>query len=228
MRELEAEVKAMGDKLMYLKEKTTNNNDSAGADMEVFEIMVHKLRKEFWESFAQKHECESLTSDMTDLQEKVKFLENENDRIEADLKSKITYHDMSKEVEKIRGEMLRMGASRPKKTFKVEGKVDEAVMSQITEKFTEYDQDISFMQNLISEIEKDYKKKIDDLIMNKYDFNKGRALEESLDKQKENLKDITTQFNRFKAEIGKTVDDIQHVTLPPIDSTLRNQGDVIL
>ena len=48
VRELEAEVKAMGDKIMYLKEKNkSSDKDGAGADMEVFEIMVHKLRKEF-------------------------------------------------------------------------------------------------------------------------------------------------------------------------------------
>ena len=69
--------------------------------------------------------------------------------------------------------MLRMGASRPKKTFKIEGKVDETIINQMTEKFTEYDTDISFIQNLISELEKEYKKKFDDIIMNKYDFNKG-------------------------------------------------------
>ena len=80
----------MGDKIMYLKEKNkSSDKDGAGADMEVFEIMVHKLRKEFREGYAQKHEHDSLASDLNDLTEKINLLETEHDRIEESIKDKI-------------------------------------------------------------------------------------------------------------------------------------------
>jgi hypothetical protein len=113
-------------------EKLDEDKEDDDQDLEVFELMIHKLKKEFREIYFVKEDIDPVKTQIDELEVKIKELTDLNDILDKDLDTKATYCSMKEAMDKLRINLMknsRPSSSVPMPTvFKTDGKIDNETL----------------------------------------------------------------------------------------------------
>ena len=99
---------------------------------------------------------------------------------------------------------------------------------EIVEKFSEIDADMTQIKiELKSQVQKN-SKDIEQLKMTKYEFNKGKILEEGLEKIISQVKNMNKELKDCVYKVDSTFEDILLNKIMPLEDYYKSQGDIIL
>ena len=215
---------------------------TTGADMKVFEIMIHKLRKEFRNRFVTDEDLQEKQDDILKEVAKVRELENdikENasrlELVKRTADSSVDIKDFRYEINKLSQSVRALGS----KIKKADGNIhhddnadvqsyDPDMYGQSQEKIMALEDNINSIRIQMKTSEEKIKKDIVQLRLNKFDYSNGRQLKENIDKFQVRIEEVDKSV---KACVNKMEDEVEALLIErikPLEEDTKGHGDIIL
>lgn len=208
----------------------------SGADMKIFEIMIHKLRKEFKNRFVTEEEVdEKINGPLNQLNTKVDQFQVS---FESKLSSLITRDEVNDFVtrDELNKGLLRDRASRnipreeaPKDDSNPKpSSIDSEAYHDLQDRVVELEDSLLALQNQIKASDEKVKKDIVQLRLNKFDYTNGRLLKDSIEKFQVRMDEVDKSV---KACINKMEDEVEALLIErikPLEEDSKGHGDIIL
>lgn len=213
----------------------------AGADMKVFEIMIHKLRKEFRNRFITSEELDERDQvfkteleKFTEIELSIKENMAKIDLFRKSLENTVDKKDFKYEIDKLNSNVRGLGSrlkSRPtgdaQATFE-EPEIDLSSLGPLEEKFTAMEENLNALRIQIKTSEEKLKLECRDLKLNKYDYSTGKELKQTVEKLQSRIEDVDkalkTTINNHEEEIESLIIE----RIKPIEEDSKGHGDIIL
>ncbi len=134
MTEIEANHQALSDKVVYMNQRQKEGGEEE-ASVETFEIMIHKVRKEFRQLFVLKDDSEGNEEEFQSIREEIKALEEQQDKLEADCGKKVTYSFLKDAIQRIEGKIKgnKSAIESQPINFIQDGNIDNATVAKIVQ-----------------------------------------------------------------------------------------------
>ena len=212
----------------------------AGADMKVFEIMIHKLRKEFRNRFITNEELEEREQNILKGMDKIRDLEisiKENasklDLFKRTLDATVDKKDFKFEIDRLNQGYRSIGSKlryRPAEgqTADDEIELEAGSLGPLEDKITSIEENLNALRIQMKSNEEKLKLECRDLKLNKYDYSTGKELKQNVEKLQSKIEDLDKSI---KACINKTEDEIEALIIErikPIEEDSKGHGDIIL
>lgn len=213
----------------------------AGADMKVFEIMIHKLRKEFRNRFITTEELEESEQKVMKEVDKVNELENSMkefatklDLYRKQLDNMVDKKDLKYELDRLHSNVRSIGSRMNTKpagdgeNIVHDSEFDMSNLGPFEDKLSSLEEGLNGLRIQMKTSEEKLKLECRDLKLNKYDYSTGKELKSSVEKLLSRLDEVDKSV---KSCINKTEDEIEALIIErikPIEEDSKGHGDIIL
>ena len=200
VNKLDESINDMESKLLLMRGA---GGGGAGADMKVFEIMIHKLRKEFRSRFITSEELEEREQSIMKEIEKVKDLESgikENfaklEIIKKTVDSAVDKKDFKFEIDRIQQNLRGLGSRvRNRSANQEDGGVEEPMiemdaLAALEDKISSIEESINALRVQGKSSEEKLKLECRELKLNKYDYTTGKELKQLVEKLSSRIEDV--------------------------------------
>mmetsp|Transcript_31003 Transcript_31003/g.35401 ORF Transcript_31003/g.35401 Transcript_31003/m.35401 type:complete len:363 (-) Transcript_31003:467-1555(-) len=210
--------------------------------MKVFEIMIHKLRKEFKGRFVTAAELDEKHQEYTKEFLRVKELDNEVsniisrvDLIKKNVDNAVDKKDFRYEIDKLAQNYRSLGAKLRNRSAgeQQDNNADESDMPPADlgvyeEKIGSIDDNINALREQIKTTEEKLKKDFVHLKLNKFDYSTGRILSETVEKIQSKIDDIDKSVKSIMNKMEDEVEALLIERIKPLEEDSKGHGDIIL